>query len=121
MEVKNWDEINGLEERFYLESLHDDYEGLRLIFKNENNERVLCIRFDSVLSYRNVDEGDLLKSSNSVKGGFHKIDSSQYLRWFHEESYDRWKDKKVIHYAIYTPDDCVDILSIEPPKVRWLS
>lgn len=119
MTIQEWYSLSEVKEHFNLEELHDDNKGFKLLLRGESSQRVLSINFESVLSYRRIDEGDLLKSYQQITEGFHKIESSSYLSWFHEESYDSWKDKNVIHYAVYTPNDCVDILSIHPPRIEF--
>ncbi len=112
-----------------LEGLYDDQEGFRLFLTGYYVEtKILRITFEAELVYRNIDEGDLLKTIHEVKGfpikwSFFTVKNSEYLKWFHEQSYDIRVSDKITHYAIYTPDDCLDILSLSayPPKVKWLS
>jgi hypothetical protein len=72
-----------------------------------------------------MDEGDLLDllSSNGAfgKSTFLTVSNSEYLAWFHRISVNIRKNENVIHYAIYTPNDCVDVLSAYPPSVEWLN
>jgi len=124
--LKKWEPIDHLPEEMYLEGLHDDYEGFRLLMKGKNpQDKMLRIHFEVPLVYRNIDEGDYLLYSpvknESAKSTFYTIENSQYLEWFHKESLDMHKSEKIIHYAIYTPNDCIDILSPWSPKVEWLN
>nr|WP_320049945.1 hypothetical protein [uncultured Desulfuromonas sp.] len=105
MEFKKWTPIDSLSQTLYLEGLYDDYEGFRLLLRGAGEEqRILRIAFDSALSYRNIDEGD-----------------SGFLQWFNHESQNIHKSDEVVHYSIYTPNDCLDVLSIFPPTVEWLN
>ena len=124
-----WSPLEGICEKLSLEGLHDDYEGVRLLLKGESpNNRMLRISFDPALSYRNIDEGDYMKSLHSFHGGellgkwtLFTVENSEFLQWFTKESHETHKGENITHYAVLTIDDCVDILSAYPPKVEWLN
>jgi hypothetical protein len=125
MSFEKWIPIDNLVEPLYLEAVHDDHEGFRLLLKGSSDQdKVLRITFDPALSYRNTDEGDLLKTINGQDFGgwsLYIVSNSGYLKWFSEESHGIHEDEDIIHYAIYTPNDCLDVLSAYPPKVEWLN
>lgn len=124
MSFEKWDPITNLPKKLYLEAVHDDYEGFRLLLKNDEDQRMLRIAFDPVLSYRNTDEGDLIKTINKQDLGdwsLYTVNESDYLAWFIEESHGIHDSDDIVHYAIYTPNDCLDVLSACPPKVEWLN
>ncbi len=125
MSFKKWMPIDNLVETLYLEAVHDDYEGFRLLLKGDGEEnKVLRNTFDPALSYRNTDEGELLKTINEQNFGgwsLYVANDSDYLKWFSEESHGTHEGEDIIHYAIYTPNDCLDVLSAYPPKVEWLN
>lgn len=124
MSFEKWIPVEGVPEKLYLEAMHDDYEGFRLLLKGYEDQRMLRITFDPALSYRNTDEGDLLKTINQqdLSGwSLYTVSDSDYLAWFTEESHGIHESDDVVHYAIYTPNDCLDVLSAFPPRVEWLS
>lgn len=125
MTFKKWNPIQKDEGVLFVEAVYDDYEGFRVLLKgNDLESRVMRISFDCVLSYRNTDEGDLLKtiSEHDFKGwSLYVSINSEYLKWFHQESANTHGGSSVVHYAIYTPNDCLDVLSEYPPKVEWLN
>jgi len=84
---------------------------------------MLRIAFDSALSYRNIDEGDLLITMSEELGGWslYIVTDSGFLQWFNHESQNIHKSDEIVHYSIYTPNDCLDVLSIFPPVVEWLN
>ncbi|ERN39810.1 hypothetical protein KR51_00037220 [Rubidibacter lacunae KORDI 51-2] len=51
---------------------------------------------------------------------FFIIEDSDYLAWFELTSQGIYENKVVNHYAIYTLNDCLDILSAYPPQVQWI-
>lgn len=125
MSFEKWIPIDNLPETLYLEAIYDDYEGFRLLLKGDaKQDKVLRITFDPALSYRNTDEGDLLKTIDEQDFGgwsLYVASNSDYLRWFHKESHGIHEGVDIVHYAIYTPNDCLDILSAYLPKVEWLN
>lgn len=91
----------------------------------DNSLPSLIINFDSIISYRNTDESYLLKTLNErenfSKWPLFKIKNSQYLVWFHEQTYDIYKKQlpEIIHYAFITPNDVVDVLAHHTPILIW--
>lgn len=126
MIYNKWEPVNNLPRTLYLEGLHDDHEGFRLLLRGDDPiGRVLRISFDPALSYRNTDEGDLLKSVpqiSEMQWPLLTVENSSYLEWYHEESLgiQKAKPRKVLHYLIVTPADCVEVLAANPPIVDWL-
>ena len=120
-----WEPIENIPKTLYLEGLHDDYEGFRLLLRNDKTGGMLRLTFDSHLSYRNTDEGDLLKTGQVAQGftkwPLHTVEESRFLKWFHDESLNIHVDDNPIHIAVITPNDFVDIIAISLPKVEWLT
>jgi hypothetical protein len=122
---KKWEPLKDIPRRLYCEGIHDDYEGFRILLRENDRSPVLRIMFDTVRSYRKSDEGDLLRTIASIndpsRSSLFIVDNSSWVKWFHEETYDIHKDRDIKHFAIYTPDDCIDVLSEFEPKVEWLN
>lgn len=118
--------IVGSDHAFFVDSIHDDDEGFRIILvENQISERKLKITFSSTISYRNTDESFLLKIWNDVDQNllgkiFYTISDSEYIDFFNQMTFGLYKEWKVVHYAIYTLQDCLDILSDQPPKIEWI-
>jgi hypothetical protein len=54
---KKWEPLEGIEAELWVEALHDDYEGLRIILRgNPVKSPVLRITFRHYYMYRNADE-----------------------------------------------------------------
>lgn len=128
---KKWTpELENVPEKLYLKELKDNYDGLTLLFKLEKEDsKYLKVFFDAALSYRNTDEGDLLKSmyclshDESIESPrlFFTVENSQYLKWFHDESYNIRADEHITHYVFVTPDDVVDVLALDAPSFNWVA
>jgi hypothetical protein len=122
---KNWEPLKNIPRKLCCEGIHDDYEGFRILLRENNYSSVLRILFDAVRSYKWSDESDLLKTVASIndagRSSLFIVDNSSWVKWFHEETYDIYKDSDIKHFAIYTSDDCIDVLSEFEPKVEWLN
>jgi len=119
-----WKPLANIPKRLYLEELKDNYDGLTLSFRGEKeNLDYLIVFFDSAISYRNHDEGDLLRTLNEVHEHdvwpFFKVENSHYLEWFNQENFDIHKNKAIVHYLFATPNDVIDVLSFDSPVLRW--
>ncbi len=124
---KRWVPLENIPNEIYLEELYQIDGNLILRLKGSDEEGdILEVVFDAALVYRNIDEGDLLfynrldEEDNFETWGFFIIEDSDYLAWFELTSQGIYKGKVINHYAIYTPNDCLDILSVYPPQVQWI-
>lgn len=125
--LKPWIPLEGLPKVMYIEALHDDYEGFRILLKGETSDSaMLRISFEDKLSYKNTDESYLLEiwhtAEKDILGRtFYMIDNSTYVDFFNEMTHGLYSDWRIKHYAIYTVSDCIDIISVKPPSVEWLN
>ncbi|MFA6095073.1 MAG: hypothetical protein WC757_04285 [Candidatus Paceibacterota bacterium] len=122
----NWEPLKDIPRVLYCEGIHDDYEGFRILLVGEDERSpILRIKFDSARSYKNSDEGDLLKTIASInnpgRSSLFLVENSSWIKWFHEETYGIHKNKNFKHFAIYTPNDCIDVMSEFAPIVEWLN
>ena len=100
------------------------------VCRNDEKEKKLNIYFNYVLSFKNTDESYLLKTieeqvkHKNFKWGetFYLVENSSYINWFNEQSVYIPRDTGVAikHYAIYTSNDCIDILASVSPNIEWL-
>ena len=119
--------MDGIPNDLSVEGIHDDFEGFRILLKGGSNDsKILRISFDFYLSYRNTDESYLSKIWCSLKdtdgGNLYTVLNSSYLEYLNETSAGLFPEKWTItHYAIYTTDDCLDVLAYQDPVVEWLT
>ena len=125
---EKWIPINGLPSKIYNDSFIDSKEGIILEFSDEKHKKKIVIKFeDGVLSYRNTDEGSLLKKLNYLDQRYgtdfycewtlFKVKNSEYINWFLEESFGIYKPNQVEHYVFLTPNDVIEILTTYTPSV----
>lgn len=123
-----WVPINGVPERLNVVCLHEDNEMFRLDLRGDDGKsKILRVSFDRGVTYRVHDEMDLMKTLDESEGLLNSkwclftVENSNYLAWYHEQSYDtRQSSTPIVHFAIYTPNDCIDMLSNYSPRVEWL-
>lgn len=122
-----WQPIEDLPKTLYCEGVHDDWEYFRILLRPRDRSRpMLRLLFDAAVGYRNVNESyrlRLLENHEARDGGtLFVVDHSNWLRWLSEESrgvVEHMHDN-LVHYAILTPEDCIDVASAYPPTVEWL-
>jgi len=122
---KEWKLFPNIPKRLHCEALHDDYEGFRLLLKSEDpSSDLLKIYFDAHLAYQNIDEGDRLRTisedGDMGRSTLYTVENSGWVRWFCEECYGKYDSDEIVHYAIFTPNGCIDVLSKFPPEVSWI-
>lgn len=114
----------------FLYSSNELYINLDVILVDGSRKK-LQIYFKHLLSLRNTDESYLLKTIEEQSkrddfkwGGnlFSKVKNSKYVDWFNEESLGIPRDTGVTinHYAIYTSNDCIDVITSDEPEIKWL-
>jgi hypothetical protein len=116
--------IKDIPDTLVLFGLHDNYEGFRILLRDGKSSRVLRIRFDSFFTYRNTDIGYLsrtmLEKNKFVKWPLFTVKNSMFLQCLQEENPEKQLNEKPVHYAIITPNNCIDVISESSPKVEWL-
>lgn len=119
--------IDNIEGNMHVEELRDDYDGKTILLKGEKEKTpILKILFEDTLSYRNTDESYMLKVWHNTPKAmlgkvFYRILKSSYIDFFNEMTLNLYKDWNIIHFAIYTNKDCIDILAQIPPKIEWIN
>ncbi len=106
------------------EGFYDDWEGVRILLRdNDENSlnAVLRVNFGQrVIAYKCVDEGIYPVSWNMNPLWICIVKNSDYITQVCEQSDGILDKKDLIHFAIYTPHDCFDIIDIEYPKIEFL-
>ena len=107
-----------------MDAIHDDAEGLAIVLTAPEGASFL-IRFPMRLAFRVTDEGDRLRSMEYLDGRAEtpigRIRNSSWLRWFIEETLDIRKADPLTHWCVVTPNDIVDVLSMEAPVVEQIA
>lgn len=121
--INRWIPHENLPQALYVEGLHDDYEGLRIILKGNDDketEKVFRITCESFLTYRNADESNRMKTLNQhpelcEKWTLYLTEESDFIDWIKEESLGILEDQKLYHLIIASPNDIFELVATEPP------
>src|SRR5699024_9642243 len=126
---KKWMPVKGLPPKMYNNLLVDGEEGVILNFSDENDTKRIIVKFDgNVLSYRNTDEGSLMKmiiflnenygSSFYYNWSIFNATNTTYINYILEEITEINKADEIHHYIFLTPHDVIEVLSIDIPSIR---
>ena len=122
----SWKPLPDVPGRIYCEAVHHDYEHFRVLLKgDETTSRTFRILFEVIVAYRNINESYRLRTWERVHGenmvGLFTVENSKWVEWLREESSGVLNDVQLTHYAIFTPEDCIEIVSEFAPEVEWLN
>lgn len=120
-----WTPVTDAPAMLYCESIHDGPEGLRIVLRGPApSDRVLQLTFESMVGYRNINESWRARTWQDVDTKalptLLRVEGSRWLAWLVEEAGGALVHAELVHYAIYTPEDCIDVVSEFPPEVTWL-
>ncbi len=116
-----------LPERLDFVGMHYDEKGYRLHVMEfaSTGEDIFEINFGAVsLAQRSMDEGFYLSLSWTIDkvdkpiGPIVLVTGSDFLDWFHEQSCQIYSRDQVIHVAVLTQNEWVEVLCLKIPTVR---
>lgn len=126
-----WSPLSDLPSRVICERIHDDYDGFRIVLSEQSDlgsskhgSRLLEITFDPAIAYRNIDESYRLRTfseHDDRTGSFFVVKNSKWIAWLNEESCGMYQDQAITHYAFFTLNECIDVLSEFEPVAVWIT
>lgn len=124
---ERWVPIDNIPETIYNQLLLDNEDGLTLEFSDEEQKTSIKVLFEGFLCYRNRDEGSCLKTIEFLHKNYpleyhakyclFKVFNSAYLHWFLDECEGLYEPFDIQHYVFFTPNDVIEVLSLDVPKV----
>jgi hypothetical protein len=122
---EKWEPIGGLQAEMYLEAMHDDKEGFRVILKGVGEPaRALRILFEDPLCYRGAQESYVLKQLYEQHAIYpwpiFVVSNSRYVSWFYDQLGGLLPETGR-HYHVAAMDEMIDVISARPPVVTWLA
>jgi len=120
-----WAPVPEVPRIMHCRALHDDYEMFRVLLRSgKPDDPVLRILFEQVIAYRRTDESYRLNTIYRLKGRLPcplmVVEGSSFIAWLLEESTGVLDGRPLVHYALMSSDECIDIVSEVPPRVEWL-
>lgn len=117
-----WDIEPGRSLRVSVEGLVDDWEGFRVMLRDNETDQVIRISFDGYVAYQNRDESDLdgeaARSNGLGRGCFYVVQGSEFAARFSADSPRQFGELR--HFAIITDMDCIDVLTSGEPTIQRL-
>ncbi len=120
-----WRPLDDIPDDLTVEAIHDDVEGLRVLLRGvDPTKPTLRVRFEDVVAYRNVNESYRLSTwarlaPTGPLPSLVIVVESRFVGWLVEEAGGVLDREELTHYAIYTLEDCIDVVSRLPPIVDW--
>jgi hypothetical protein len=123
--LRVWNPISDLPTRLYVEAVHDDYEGFRILLRGEKaSDRMLRVSFEMPLLYRKTDEGDRLRTIQNdariKEAVFFIVECSSLVEWLSTESYEVRDVNAMKHFLFACSNDLIDVVAESEPKFDWL-
>jgi hypothetical protein len=119
-----WIPKNKLVEKYYVDSLKNDVEGLTIVLTNDINEKKLILRWEGVVeSYTCSEESsrnELYANDSLTKWTFFNIKNSKYIEWINRQSSGICSLKELQHFCIVAIDSIVDIIAEYEPEIEEL-
>lgn len=125
-----WKPIKNLPNKYYIESISDNYKEFKIIFCNEKNseEKLSMIFQGSIGSYKWTDETFRLKTLSYLdehypedfysKWTFFKVIHSPYLKMLSEESCGISDSRIFIHFSFIEHNAIFDIIASSEPIIE---
>lgn len=122
--LRPWIPAAGIPEVLYCESISDSDQGIQIeLASKESLVPIIRITFESVIAYQNVNE-TYRRSAWSKKSKPQPtlliVEGDAWLSWLVQESGGVLDNVEMCHYAIYTPEDCIDVVSSSAPRVEFI-
>lgn len=120
-----WKPFGKLLTKMYVTGTSDTDQGLNIKMERGSDSRTIYeLNFEYYFSYRNTKEHFLLNKWHSyereklIASNMVIIQNSEYLEWLKNSGIGFHNDLNAQHYAIFTPEDCIEVLSSNPPTVN---
>ena len=123
---RKWSPIDDLPFPLDLDEFCKNENGLSIFLNSEDHtEKILHIHFSVYESFREIGEEFKTKFWHEVEieedYAFFIVENSEWLETFHAEAENHFRDFPLQHYAIWTTENWIDILSSEKPSVTWVN
>lgn len=120
-----WKPLPSVPTRLILDELIDSFDGLTVLLSGLDSPCPrLKLSFTSFIAYRNINESFRLRTwsafPSSSDASLMTVQHSIWVRCLMDEANGSLANRSLLHYAIYTGEDCVDVVSEIEPTAEWL-
>lgn len=122
-----WAPLDDIPLSLIFVSLHDEATGVRVILGTEEPEpRLLQVTFRTPIGYRVINESHRtrtwLQLAGSKRGSsLLVVRHSMWVEWLVAESSGAQDAADLRHFAIFTADECVDVVCVSQPMAEWVT
>ncbi len=107
----------------WVEGIHDDYEGFRILLHSNKRKQRYRIRFGYCFHYLVSEESKRLRQSfdfTKSEGAIYKASESAFIDWAFAEQLEITDKVQFSHYLICGDDCLVEVLTSAVPTTRKL-
>lgn len=123
MSFRDWTPADNFPRKVFVESVTDNRDGLHVVLGTHRHAKKMHLTFESYIAYRNMNETNRLRTWSQVDmrnhSSFMTINNSTWIDWLVNESEGLLELINLVHYAIYTDDDCIDVVAPSSPVAGW--
>ena len=121
------DKLSNNKNEFFIDEITDNKEGLTVKVSDNNGLKVEIVwSHEKLVSYRNTNESYFLFGLGQLterlqlRKNFYIIQNSEYVKFIEEWGNPETIDitSELIHFAIYTSEDCLDIIATYNPIIK---
>jgi len=121
------DKLSNNKNEFFIDEITDNNEGLTVKASDNKGLKVEIIwSHEELVSYRNTNASYFLYGLGQLterlqlRKNFYIIQNSEYVKFIEEWGYPETIDitGELIHFAIYTSEDCLDIIATYNPIIK---
>jgi len=121
-----WFPIEGIPFPLDLEEFRKDEHGLSILLNSEDHsDQYLQIHFSKCEAIKEIADEFKTKFWHDVDieedYALFVVENSEWLESFHFESENNFRDTSIQHYAIWTTENWIDILSSTIPELKWVN
>jgi hypothetical protein len=116
-----WPELRDVGRPVWFEHVKFEASDLVVLIKLEPSPDLLELHFDAPIAFRGVGETYRLRTWNEAPEavvGFHQVQHSEFISWLRIESGGVLDERQLHHFAILTPDDCLEVITEFPPSIK---
>lgn len=120
-----WNPVDKISQRLDFISFSYDENGILIRLRDLSTNSSVDLRYESVFSFRNTDEGRRLKLLNTLSKNYgdsfykewsiFKVEFSEYTKWLNEETYGMYENYEIEHHVYITSNDILEIVTAHEP------
>lgn len=118
-----WLPVRGLGKEVDVETVVDGPDGLTVKLIYAEAKTRMTLNFEQTIAFRSIDESFRVRKWNEFLlekqelSAMYKVKKSNWAKWLKEEAAGFLSERSIVHYCIFTSEDCLDIVTDIPPTI----